>query len=90
MWVKKTLHIEQAAIVSGVDKDFITHCIKNEWIHPYQTESLQLDDEDIARVRLINNLLNDFEVNNHAIPIILSLIDQLHHFLKKVPPDMHD
>jgi chaperone modulatory protein CbpM len=33
---------------------------------------------DLARLRLLCTLRDDFEVNEEALPLVLSLIDQLH------------
>ena len=57
---------------------FICECIEREWIIPSNTEEKLLDQEDIARILLIKDLKEVFEVNDESIPIILHLIDQIH------------
>lgn len=76
--IKKTFRIEEAAEKSGVQKHLILEWIQNEWIMPADTEVPELDEEDIARVCLINNLIDQFGVNGEAVSIILHLLDQIH------------
>lgn len=69
--------IEEASQTCGVPSDIIIHFIEQEWIIPKETLTPVLDDEDIARIKLIQELRVEFEVNDEAIPIILNLLDQL-------------
>ncbi len=69
--------IEEVAQIISVKQEVIIRFIENHWIEPVEFQSL--DDEDLARARLIADLTEDFGVNSEAIPIILHLIDQLHH-----------
>jgi chaperone modulatory protein CbpM len=62
--------------------------IEHEWIIPAGSSSNSLDAEDLARIRLIEELQESFGVNDESIPIILHLIDQLHclrNLIKKKP-----
>lgn len=45
--------------------------------NPRTLQQPLLDEEDIARARLIWELQKEFGVNDEAVPIILHLIDQL-------------
>jgi chaperone modulatory protein CbpM len=56
----------------------LLNLIVKEWIVPADSERHCFDEEDIARVRLISELLNELEVGENAIPIILNLLDQIH------------
>lgn len=77
--MKKTYYkITEITDRYGFSKTFIVECIRKEWIFPYNPEEELLDEEDVARVRLISQLRDNFEVNDAAVPIILSLIDQIH------------
>ena len=51
--------------------------IEREWVSPAAPDSL--DEEDIARIHLIQELRIDFGANDEAIPIILHLMDQLYY-----------
>ncbi len=73
----KLMRIEDSFEVCGVEKELIIHFIEEEWIHPADLELLQLDEEDLARIRLIRELREDFGVNDEGVSIILPLIDQL-------------
>lgn len=49
------------------------------WVKPKRTDGdIKFQEVDIARLELIRQLKSDMDVNNAAIPIVLSLIDQLH------------
>ena len=78
MWIKKTIKIEEAAREMGVDLKIVLEFIQNEWIQPAEPDPVALDEEDIARIRLIAQLRGEFGVNDEAVPIILHLLDQLH------------
>jgi len=55
--------------------------IERQWISPTHQEIheiSELDEEDLARIQLIQELQEDLGVNDDAIPIILNLIDQIH------------
>lgn len=67
--------IEEASETCGSTREEIFHFIEEEWIHPFEEDFL--DDEDIARIRLIRDLMDQFGVNEESVPIILHLIDQL-------------
>jgi chaperone modulatory protein CbpM len=69
--------IEQASQDCGVPREIIIRFIEEEWIHPLDLNETFLDDEDIARIRLIWELHKDFGVNDESMSIILHLLDQL-------------
>lgn len=59
----------------GFPEKFVVRIIEEEWISPIETD--YLDEEDMARIRLIQELKEDFGVNDEGVPIILHLIDQI-------------
>ena len=78
--------IEEASEYCGVPGEVIIYFIEQEWVRPVDFVTPILDEEDVARVRLIWDLRQNFGVNDESIPIILNLIDQLnlmHLSLKK-------
>jgi chaperone modulatory protein CbpM len=77
MTLQKRRQLEDAAKQAGIDMEVLIHFIEWEWIHPVDFDHKILDEEDIARARLIHELQQDFGVNQEAIPIILHLVDQL-------------
>ncbi len=61
-----------------LSESFIVECVKYEWIQPCDCEKNLFDEEDIARLKLIQELKRDFGVNDESVPIILHLLDQIH------------
>ena len=78
---KQCLVLKEAAENLGLEPEAIIRFIVLEWVVPtarYTDWQQQiLDEEDLARARLIRELQETFAVNDEAIPIILNLIDQL-------------
>lgn len=70
-------HLEDASKYCGVPCEIITRFIEEEWILPVDQATPFFDDEDLARIKLIWELHEDFGVNDEAMPIILNLLDQL-------------
>jgi len=68
----------------SVNKLLITQCIEQKWIDPADRESQKLDQEDIARIKLIQDLQDHMGVNDEAIPIILHLVDQINYLRLKI------
>lgn len=67
------------AKIAGLSAPSLSIYIKEGWISPEQTQGRHTFKEiDIARLQLILELENDLSVNTEALPIILSLIDQVH------------
>lgn len=53
--------------------------IRRGWIVPTQGQAGPVfDDTDVARVRLICELRRDMNVNDDAVPVVLTLMDQLY------------
>lgn len=53
--------------------------ISEDWIRPAQSDSQPVFNEaDVARVRLLDMLHNQLDIDSEAIPVILSLLDQVH------------
>ncbi len=69
--------LREAAELCGMSPDVIIRFITFEWLAPVDPENQFLDEEDMARARLIWQLQNDFGVNDEAVSIILHLVDQL-------------
>lgn len=53
--------------------------VRDGWVRPAEGTSGPVFDElDIARVRLVCDLRKDMALPGDALPVVLSLIDQLH------------
>ena len=71
------IKLEEACVLCGVNKEVIIHFIEEDWIHPADEQTMKMDEEDLARIRLICELKDDFGVNEEGMSIILHLLDQL-------------
>jgi len=87
---RKRQKLEQISAETGIEYSFLVDLIRKHWITPltdldrWSTTPIDvpvnwdLDEEDVARARLILELRNDFGVNDEAMPIILHLLDELY------------
>jgi chaperone modulatory protein CbpM len=65
--------------LSGPNRQEIEEWISNDWVRPDgRTGQYEFRQIDVARVRLIHQLRIDMQVNDEALPIVLSLLDQLY------------
>ena len=66
------------ARVRGVNADTVQAWVEQDWVRPRHDAGRPVFEEiDVARVQLIAEL-RDLEVGDAAIPVVLSLLDQLH------------
>lgn len=57
----------------------VTMWIEEGWIEPQREgDAFVFDDADTARIGLIVELRRDLEIDESAMPVVLSLLDQLH------------
>ena len=67
------------AQVSGLDPDDLQRWILKSWVRPAgNPDRYEFREIDVARVRLIRELRDELQVNEDALPVVLSLLDQLH------------
>ncbi|WP_168166055.1 chaperone modulator CbpM [Bosea sp. PAMC 26642] len=53
--------------------------IASDWVRPSKrSENWMFDDIDVARMRLIRDLRFDLRLDEHALPFVLHLLDQLY------------
>ncbi len=65
--------------VEGLSVEHLCFCIEEGWINPKQTKGQSYFAEiDIVRLQFILNLQTDLSIDAESMPIILSLIDQVH------------
>jgi chaperone modulatory protein CbpM len=67
--------------VSGLTREDLEHWIANDWVRPEDAGSggdYLFHEIDVARVRLIQELHHDLRINEEALPVVLSLLDQLY------------
>ncbi len=63
--------------ICDIPTEVIIHFIEEEWVNPIDSELKMLDEEDVCRILLIQDLKDKFGVNDEAVPVILHLVDQL-------------
>ena len=64
---------------SDIDRQDLERWILNEWVRPErQSGGFVFQDIDVARVKLIRDLRQDLDIDEEALPIVLSLLDQLY------------
>lgn len=65
--------------ISGLQREDLERWILNEWIRPDHRDGRYMFHEiDVARVQLILELRDEMQVNEEAMPVVLSLLDQLY------------
>lgn len=70
---------EILARIDGLSETRLALCLSQSWVVPLsRDDGPAFDALDVARLQLIVDLTKDMAVNDDAVPIILSLIDQLH------------
>ena len=73
----KIIRFSEACELCGVNTELVIHFIEEDWIRPADEQFMELDEEDLSRIRLIQQLQQDFGVNDEGVSIILPLLDQL-------------
>lgn len=74
-----TWRIEQIVTLVGCRTPDLEAWIAEEWIRPVRDDGGWIFAEaDLARARLIRDLVEDLAVEAETVPVVLSLIDQNH------------
>ena len=70
---------EEFLTLSGIEHETLAVWIEQEWLIPGGSSAEpSFSDIDIARARLVLELLVDFGVNTEGVGVILNLVDQLY------------
>lgn len=70
---------EALRLVAGLEEQSLRRWIAREWVQPVEHEGRPtLREADVARLRLIVSLRDEVEIGEQAVPVVLSLLDQLH------------
>lgn len=65
--------------VAGLQADEVEVWISRAWLRPSgEPDAYDFEDIDVARVRLLVLLRTDLAIAPDTLPVVLSLIDQLH------------
>lgn len=66
-------------VVEGLDEAQLSRWVSRGWVRPEgRGDTARFSDADIARVRLIRECRVELEIDSEAMPVVLSLLDQLH------------
>ncbi len=62
-----------------LDRETLEMWIDEEWLIPHGVATdLAFSEADLARARLIRDLIRDLGVNDEGVGVILNLLDQMH------------
>ena len=68
-----------AALFSDLEAVELTTWVERGWVQPESTEAgWEFHEIDVARVRLVHDLRRDMDVGEDALPLVLSLLDQVY------------
>jgi chaperone modulatory protein CbpM len=79
---KKAFALVEVIEITGVDHQTLFTFVEREWISPEQPD--QFDQEDLARIRLIQEFRHQFGANDEAISLILHLMDQMYYLRSQI------
>ena len=69
----------------GLTRQDLERWIAFEWVRPDGTDGgYGFRAVDVARVRLIQELRDEMQVNEEALPVVLSLLDQLYDLRRRM------
>ena len=73
------LTFDEAILRFSVGPEELTVWIEQKWVRPLRSGDVwQFDDCDVARLELICELRQGLAINDEALPVVLSLLDQLY------------
>lgn len=70
---------EVTALFSDLSQVELVHWVEQGWVIPDAEGTVYVFGEiDVARVRLIHDLRRDMDLGEDAVPMVLSLLDQIY------------
>jgi chaperone modulatory protein CbpM len=64
---------------ASIDRETLEIWIEEDWVLPQSGSGApEFSESDLARARLIQNLIDDLGVNTEGVGVALHLIDQVH------------
>jgi len=73
------------AMLAGVQAPEVERWISQDWVRAERRgQDVVFREIDVARVRLIHELRDELEVGEEALPLVLSLMDQLYETRRQV------
>ncbi|MEX2650210.1 MAG: chaperone modulator CbpM [Alphaproteobacteria bacterium] len=74
-----TVALAELARLVAVTESELEAWVAEGWVRPVRSgDAWEFGEIDVARARLIHEVRVDFEVGSEAVPLVLSLVDQLH------------
>ncbi|WP_394152837.1 hypothetical protein [Loktanella salsilacus] len=71
--------------MSGLNRQDLDRWIAQNWVRPdHDAGDLVFHDIDVARIKLIVELRSTMEIDDRAMPVVLSLLDQLYDMRRQV------
>ncbi len=69
----------EALHITGLDEAELGRWIEASWVHARGVRGAwQFDAVDVARIKLIHTLRHEMDISEPAMPVVLSLLDQLY------------
>lgn len=70
---------ELLALVGALESGTLEDWVAQGYVRPRSADGgSDFDDSDVARVRLLCSLRDDLAVNEEALPVVVSLLDQMY------------
>lgn len=67
--------------ISGLSETELGRWIAQSWVRAHGQEGAwSFEAVDVARIQLIHTLRTDMDIDDQAMPVVLSLLDQLYEF----------
>lgn len=77
--------LEDVAGQCGVAAAVVNIWVEQQWLLPLRDEGgFSFSDADLARARLIADLSDGMGIDPESMPVVLSLLDQVHHLRRQV------
>jgi chaperone modulatory protein CbpM len=78
------------ALFADLSSVELTQWVEQGWVVPDTEETgLVFREIDVARVRLIHDLRRDMALSEDAVPLVLSLLDQIYELRSKMNTFLH-
>ncbi len=73
------MRFDEILVMLEVEETDLSFWVQEGWIVPLrEAGTLHFTDVDVARARLIRDLRRELEIDAGAMPVVLSLLDQLY------------
>jgi|GEM_PF-2520949 len=74
-YVCQQLNVKEAILIEWLEADLVV---------PAAPEGPAFDDEDLSRIKLLNDLQSIFDTNTSSLEVIMHLLDQIHLLKKEI------